>query len=133
MTVDGVDPTVQALRTVLARASRRAQVVASNLANVDTPGYRALDVVFPETSSGELRLDLERSSPIHLNPPLDEPVHGKLIEAPASRIRKDGNSVDVDREMTRLALSSGRYRTAVEMLRKRFALLVYTATDGRPR
>ena len=41
--------------------------------------------------------------------------------------------MDVDREMTNLAMSSGRYRTAVEMLRKRFALLVYAAGDGGSR
>jgi flagellar basal-body rod protein FlgB len=133
MKLDGIDPTVQALRTVLGRASRRAQVVASNLANVDTPGYRALDVFFPDAMPGSSGLELERADPRHLAPAEDLSVRGKLIEAPVTRTRNDGNTVDVDREMTRLAMSSGRYRSAAEMLRKRFALLVYAAADGRPR
>jgi flagellar basal-body rod protein FlgB len=133
MRSDGIDPTTEALRAVLGRESRRAQVVASNLANVDTPGFRALELHFPEPAPGGFRLELERADPGHLAPATDVSVRGRLVEAPATRVRGDGNTVDVDREMTRLAMASGRYRSAVEMLRKRFALLIYTAADGSPR
>lgn len=133
MKLDAADATVQALRGVLGRSSRRAQVVASNLANVDTPGYRALEVYFPDPVPRSFDIELQGSSPGHLSPVADESVRGRLTEAPVTRTRMDGNTVDVDREMTHLAMSSGRYRSAVEMLRKRFALLVYAASDGGAR
>ena len=45
--------------------------------------------------------------------------------------RNDLNNVSVDREMLALAQSAGRYSTAIELLRRRFALLRYAIMDGR--
>jgi len=126
-----LDSTVDALRTALGQASRRADVVASNLANVDTPGYRALDVQFDEVFQAATGFEPLRTDPGHLSGPAGSPDRGTLLEAPVTRMRHDGNTVDVDMEMTKLAMVHGKYRTSAEMLRKRFALLVYTATDGR--
>jgi flagellar basal-body rod protein FlgB len=126
-----VDPTVTALRIALGQASRRADVVASNIANVDTPEYRALRVQFDEILASQGDFEARRTDPGHLRGSASDAVKGRLVEAPAMRMRQDGNTVDIDIEMTLLAKTQGRYRTAAEMLRKRFALLVYTATDGR--
>jgi flagellar basal-body rod protein FlgB len=88
-------------------------------------------VQFEETLKIAGSLDVERTDPRHLPeaPDLEDP--GTLREVPASRVRNDGNTVDVDREMTMLAALQGRYQSAAEMVRKRFALLIYSATDGR--
>jgi len=98
---------------------------------VDTPGYRALTVAFDELLSPRGGLEPRRTRALHLAPAGDGRVQGTLLDAPITRMRNDGNTVDVDLEMTRLGMTQGRYRTAAELLRKRFALLVYTATDGR--
>lgn len=126
------DPTVAALHTTLTRASRRAALVASNLANVDTPGYQALELQFQETLGAVGNVgDIETTRPGHMGSiaPSDDP--GTVVTQPATRVRNDGNTVDVDREMTVLAQMQGRYSAAAEMVRKRFALLLYSATDGR--
>jgi len=131
MNSNPVDATVEALRVTLGRASRRAEVAASNLANVDTPGYRSLAVEFDDLLSPRAELEPRLTHPFHRSRSADRRVRGTLLEAPVTRMRNDGNSVDLDREMTTLGMTQGRYRTAAELLRKRFALLVYTATDGR--
>lgn len=124
------DATVLALQTTLGRASRRAAQVASNLANLDTPGYRARDVVFEEPLGRPTFAEVRRTDPGHLAGAPAGP-RARVIEAPVTRIRNDANTVDVDREMTRLAALQGRYTAAADMVRRRLALLAYTATDGR--
>jgi flagellar basal-body rod protein FlgB len=125
------DATVSALRSVLDRAAKRSAIAASNLANIDTPGYRSLDVRFQEAVEMAGSLDVERTDPRHLPSTGVSEDPGTVLEVPANRIRNDGNTVDVDREMTLLASLQGRYQGAAEMVRKRFALLIYAATDGR--
>jgi len=126
------DPTVAALRTTLSRASRRAALVASNIANVDTPGYQALELQFQDAlGSVGTAGDVERTDPGHMGTQTSPDDPGTVVTQPATRVRNDGNTVDVDREMTVLAAMQGRYSAAAEMVRKRFALLLYSATDGR--
>ncbi len=132
MKTNGVplDGTVATLREALTRASRRAAAAAANLANVDTPGYRAVEVVFDDALARAGGVRLERTERNHL-PSLAAPEEGVVREAPALRVRADGNSVDVDVEMNRLARTQGRFQAAAEMVRKRLALLAYAASDGR--
>ena len=52
-------------------------------------------------------------------------------EAPVTRLRPDGNTVDIDREMTQLSALGGRFAATAQMLRKHLALLRYAATDGK--
>jgi flagellar basal-body rod protein FlgB len=125
-----LDRTVGLLHAALERASRRVSAVASNLANVDTPGYRAVDVRFEELLEGAVGIEPRRTHPMHLGGAAEAPA-GTVVERTSSRMRNDGNTVDVDLEMTLLASLQGRYQTAAELVRKRFALLLYAATDGR--
>ena len=118
-----------ALRQTMTRTSRRLEAVASNLANIDTPGYRAVEVRFPDLQA---KPDLlRRTDGRHL--PVADPakLRGTPVEAAVTRMREDGNTVDVDREMAALNALQGRYRASAEMIRKRFALWRYAVTDGR--
>ena len=121
------DSMVSVLQSVLDRSSVRAAMVASNLANVDTPGYRAMDVTFDEVA-GPLRVAPSRTDPSHLGA---EPTGGggEVVEPEVTRIRPDGNTVDVDRQMALLGRMQGRYAAATEMVKKRFALMIYAATS----
>ncbi len=128
----GFDDTVTQLRRVLDRVSRRTNVTAANLANVDTPGYKALEVRFGDAlkaSVGGSGLEMRRTDPRHMTGAGSEPLQGKVVEAATGRIRNDGNTVDIDQEMTTLAKLQGRYSAAAKMLSKRFALLQYAVTS----
>jgi flagellar basal-body rod protein FlgB len=125
------DATVDVLRTALGRASRRSALIASNLANIDTPGYRAVDIAFSDALARASAVTLERSSANHAAAPPDAGDAGVVFEADSDRIRNDGNNVDVDQQMTLLASLQGRYQSAAELVRKRFGLIVYAVTDGR--
>jgi flagellar basal-body rod protein FlgB len=126
------DLTIDLLQGALGRTSTRSSVTSANLANVDTPGYRAVKVEFEETLGGvQQELELSATHPDHVNPQASGGPPAILSDAPADRMRVDGNTVDIDREMTELARLQGRYATAAQLVRKRFALIRLALTDGR--
>ena len=100
--------------------SYRHTLIASNMANVDTPGYRTRDLNF--------RAELERAAGGELQTagftPLARPVQG-LIE------RADGNNVSLEREGLLLAQTQLRYRAGVELLRAQFRRLSTAINEGK--
>ena len=101
----------------------RNQLIASNMANIDTPGYRTLDINFTQ----ELERTQEGPSYGNLNyasfTPLVKQVRG-LMERP------DGNNVSLDRESLLLADVQLRYNTAVQLLRAEFHRLSSAIHEG---
>jgi flagellar basal-body rod protein FlgB len=90
---------------------RRHEVLAANLANVETPGYRAHDVDFEQALEGAFTKQ---------NPDAFAP---RVVDRPSGVGRADGNTVDIDMEMARLADNRGRFTTYAEILARRFATL----------
>lgn len=129
---DGVnDGLIRDLKRTLDRASFGATTVAANLANVDTPGYRAKRAEFTDSLTRAVS-GLEQTDPRHMNGAgVIRSSTTRLVDAPYDRMRMDGNTVDLDRELTTMSMVKGRFTAAAQMVRKRFALLRYAMTDGR--
>ena len=116
------DSTVDQIVRGLAFANQRHAVLAKNLANVVTPGYRAEDVVFEA----------------QLQDALGGGGSGASGTAPTTRTvpagdgpaRADGNDVDVDRQMARLAQNTLFHSALVQVLIGRFATMKQ-AISGR--
>ncbi len=112
-------PTLQRLEHYLDLVAFREELISSNLANVDTPGYRTQDVNFAtEMRRAEVRLDDAQVSP-HVTR-----VKG-LIERP------DGNNVSLDRESLALARVQLQYRAGVELLRNEIRTLQSAINEGK--
>ncbi len=111
------NPMVGALSRYLDLAAFRAGVVAGNMANVDTPGYRTRDVDFAR----ELHRALDGDS---MTKPEAREISG-LIERP------DGNNVSVDRESLLLAQTQLQFHTGVELLRSEFRRLSTAINEGK--
>jgi flagellar basal-body rod protein FlgB len=94
-----IDPIFQSDNYLLARklldgAVLRQEAIASNIANVETPGYRRLDVAADFAS--QLRAKLE-SGTLAQN---KDSLTPSLIEDPHARtLRPDGNTVEIEREL----------------------------------
>jgi flagellar basal-body rod protein FlgB len=84
----------------------QAKVTASNVANIDTPGYRTRGFDF-ESEMGKAIAGIEngRNSPVYLHE-----IDG-LVGRP------DGNNVSMDRESLHLAEAQLKFRTGVALLR----------------
>jgi flagellar basal-body rod protein FlgB len=119
------------------RAQRHAMIV-SNLANADTPGYKAFDLMVEESmrqqSGAESHLGMERTNPGHLpSAQIDEPtVSPKIVRLPEQdNLRGDGNTVDMDREMASLSSNQLLYRATAQIVAKDFQLLRTVITGGK--
>lgn len=128
-----LDDTVEAMGSFLGRLSRRQQVIASNLANIDTPGYRAKDVSFHATME-ELLADrpaLRVTRPEHV--PGDTVGFGEpvVFEVQGLTSRPDRNNVDLDREMLKLGETSFSYAAIVQLLRAKLRIVASSIHEGR--
>jgi flagellar basal-body rod protein FlgB len=137
MTSTPIDPTAVLVRALDALALRQ-QVTASNIANADTPGFQASQVRFESILQRALsmrpgELSLMRTDPRHLLPGGLDPaqVEPHLVELSSTRMRNDGNNVDIDYEMGLLAETTLRYSAVSEALARRLAIQRLIASDGR--
>lgn len=105
------DVTMSTLHTMLRGLSARQQAIADNVANVETPGYRAKVVDF-ETS---LREALSGGT----NPGTVDPVMRKSTAAPLP----NGNNVQIDQEMVAMTETNLRYELAIQAMNSKFAVL----------
>ncbi|MCW2926391.1 MAG: flagellar basal-body rod protein FlgB [Thermoleophilia bacterium] len=119
------DVTFQSLDLALGAAGKRQEVLANNLANVNTPGYKRLDVEF----DGALKKAVEAARSGDKSQ-IDE-LQPSVTTDDAVSVRADGNSVDVDQEMAFLAENNIRYNALVQITQKRLDTLKYVISDGR--
>ncbi len=114
----GVHPEALALR------ARRAEVIAGNLANADTPGYLARDLPFEEMLAGEVGpgLSIARSNAHHLTPASGDRELGLRFRTP-TQPAVDGNTVDSDQEIARFAENSVAFEASFSFLSARFRTL----------
>ncbi len=122
----------QALRLhsqALELRSRRTEVMAANLANADTPGYKARDLDFAQAMSSALGTapPLKATHAAHLQARGDNP--GELLYRTSAQMSLDGNSVDVEREKAQFADNALRYQASLHFLGKRVQGLL-TAIKG---
>jgi flagellar basal-body rod protein FlgB len=119
-----------ALGRQMTRAVQRQAVAAGNLANLDTPGYRARDVQFGDELDRQLGAGLRATDPRHLGSS-SGPDRGVASEAPGLQARRDGNNVQLDRELLSLGRASGEFNRAQTVLAAKFRLVRYAINEGR--
>jgi flagellar basal-body rod protein FlgB len=111
------DITDNAIMTALGRqmtkAVARETVAASNLANIDTPGYRARETTFDD----ELDTVLGQTATVR-----------EVADLPS---RRDGNNVQLDRELLTLSRASADFSAAQTALAAKFRLVRYAINEGR--
>ena len=123
------DPTMRGLAETLTLTQRRHEVLASNLANVETPGFRARDLDFG--SALREAFAVRRQSELgELDTP-DEP-HVSVVEDRSAPARADGNTVDLDLQMAKLTANGTRYLALARLLGMRIGLM-RQAIDGGTR
>ncbi|MBI4477346.1 MAG: flagellar basal body rod protein FlgB [Acidobacteria bacterium] len=123
---------IEALRRQMAQAAARQLVAASNLANLNTPGYRARELEFSNVLDRELtgRLGLTTTTPNHLAGDEQAPGAPATTEA-ATPARRDGNTVQLDRELLTMTKAAGEFARAQTALAAKFRLVRYAINEGR--
>jgi flagellar basal-body rod protein FlgB len=119
-----------ALRQQMTLAAARQAVAASNLANVNTPGYRAREADFSATLDTKIGSDtLRLTDARHL--PSVEPAGPATKESEGLAARLDGNNVQIDRELLAMTQASGEFARAQTALAAKFRLVRYAINESR--
>lgn len=127
---------IQAMDRSMSMASKRMSLIASNIANIDTPGYRTQDFSFQEALKAEYaRMEgqpttMARTHAAHF----DIQVSGSQPEArdlpkPSSE-RNDRNDVNLDRETMALARTQGAYQLSSAFAQTELRKLISAIREG---
>jgi flagellar basal-body rod protein FlgB len=123
---------IAALGRQMNRAVARESVASGNLANADTPGYRTREVTFADTLDGELGdTPMVRTAANHLGTSGAPAADGTVRESTGLAMRRDGNNVQLDRELVNLTLASSDFSAAQTALAAKFRLVRYAINEGR--
>jgi flagellar basal-body rod protein FlgB len=129
--------TISVLQKSLNVRSAQHQVLSSNVANADTPNYKAFEVAVDEElrklETGKPRIQLARTQSNHLPVGRAEAdrVTLKNSPAPALSLRADGNTVDLDRSMGELAENTIKYKTSAQLIATKLRGLKNAIIGGR--
>jgi flagellar basal-body rod protein FlgB len=113
-------------------AVARQAAAAGNLANLDTPGYRTKDAVsFDDVLGQELGAAgaLTTTAASHL-PGLEGPA-AATGDAPGLPMRRDGNNVQLDRELLQMSHAATDFTAAQTAMAAKFRLVRYAIQEGR--
>ena len=109
-----LDPVAHSLERYMDVLSARQRLVASNIANADTPGFKTQDLDFQT----EFRSQLQGGSP-------------HAVEVAGLQVRNDGNNVNLDREARLLAENALRFNLASNLIRSQIRAVRSAIHEGR--
>jgi flagellar basal-body rod protein FlgB len=128
------DPTIRALNQNMNLRLQQQNVISGNIANADTPGYKAKTMSFEEAMRNALDLEdnikLEASAPEHFGSKGPENVEGDVYDDPNGVESLDGNTVNRADEMAKMKENQILYNASIESMRKKLGMLEYGITEG---
>lgn len=99
--------------------NQRQKVISENVANADTPGYMAKDMMsFDKVLAAQPNVapqGMLRTDPRHMDAPANSTATVGMVDAPDSETRLDGNSVVLEEQMMKMAEARSDYDTAVTL------------------
>lgn len=124
--------TISALEQGLNYSATKGQVISQNIANVDTPNYKAKGVSFKEVLEGVKVNTIEayKTDVKHVDFKKSNAQSG-VFDYSNFRYRHDGNGVDMDKEQTDLATNQIYYNALVDRLNGKFSTLQNVIKGGR--
>ncbi|MCG3115847.1 MAG: flagellar basal body rod protein FlgB [Candidatus Manganitrophus sp.] len=126
--------TIGLLGQALDLRSERHRVITANIANQDTPGYKAMEVNFKEalgSASGSLPLSLDRTDAAHLSSGGSVSASSHAAVSPGASQRLDGNTVNGEQEMAKLAENTLFYTATTQILNGKFRGIRNAIREGR--
>ena len=131
------DRTIGLLQKALDLRMQNQQAIAANIANVDTPGYRAVHLEFEDGLKRALANVDAGVSPVQGSGPLPggggdfDQVEARVVRVADQSGIGDRNGVSLDEEMIALADNQILYEAATQMISKKIGLLRYVIQEGK--
>jgi flagellar basal-body rod protein FlgB len=123
---------VEHLRAGMDYHLARHNLLTANLAHVDTPGFRPMDLKRTGAFEGAMQTALAATEPGHIaQPHASSGEAWRVIEGTSQATGVDGNGVNVDREAVKIATNQIRYDTLASLVQNELSGLAWAANDGR--
>lgn len=130
--MDVNDKTLQALAAGLKFREMRQEIISSNVANAETPGYRAKRLDFEKALAraldvdGQMAMNIEDEKHFNVGSGGFNNLQPETYEDPNGIVSEDGNTVDREKEMAMMAQNKIMYDTLVQLMNKKLGLMKYT-------
>lgn len=108
----------------------RHAVLAANLANVDTPGYKPHDLKRVDRFEDALGVAMRATDARHMGV-TDAELSTRVFEDTSAPVDADGNAVSLDREAVKITANNVRYETISSLVASELGMLSYAAADAR--
>lgn len=129
--------TVSILEKALDLRSKKHNVIASNIANMDTPDYKAFDLIIEKelqkVTEKKNSISLNKTNQAHIQSPKSKAdgVRVQIDDTQGLSLRGDGNTVDIDKQMANMAENSLMYEAAAKLIHKKFQGLKSAIQGGK--
>jgi flagellar basal-body rod protein FlgB len=122
--------TYNILKKGLDAASERSTVIADNIANINTKGYKRKYVTFEETLKNSSN-DLEMKTTDDKHMKINGDAGDIQVKQDSSNLKEDGNNVDIDNEMVNLAANNLMYNAMISQINSRISMTKEVINGGK--
>lgn len=125
------DGTFRTIEKSLDFATAKNRTITSNIANVDTPHYKAKDVIFKDVLSDAMARPIQAKRTHEKHLPFSNERHTfRTIHRRDTVYHHNGNNVDIDKEMADLAKNQIYYQSLIDRLNGKFRSLQTVIRGG---
>ena len=116
------DSIIELIDAGIKAESLRQKAIANNVANLETPGYRRIDVKFEEV----LAKSLDSSGKVDLSE-----IEPEVYQPKKTPLKANGNDVNLESEVGEMIKNSLRHKTFIRLLSKRYKQMEMAINVGR--
>tara|TARA_B100001971_G_C18268012_1_gene596298 strand:+ start:58504 stop:58911 length:408 start_codon:yes stop_codon:yes gene_type:complete len=131
------DKTLKALAAAVKFREMRQEIISSNVANAETPGYKAKRLDFESALARALDVDGNMAMKVEDGKHFDvgsggfDNLQPEVYEDPNGIVSEDGNTVDREAEMVRMAENKVMYDALIQLMNKKVGLMKYTIASEK--
>ena len=131
------DKTLKALTTALGFREMRQELISSNVANANTPGFKAKKMDFEEALARALDVDGQMQMGVtdgrHHNVGNGgfNNLEPEIYDDPNGVVSENGNTVDVEAEMAKMAENKLMYDALVQLINKKMGIMKYAINSEK--
>lgn len=135
--MDVSDKTLKALTTALNFREMRQELISTNVANANTPGFKAKKLDFEEALAraldvdGHMQMNVTDGQHHNVGNGGFNNLEPEVYDNPNGVVSEDGNTVDVEAEMATMAENKLMYDTLVQLINKKMGIMKYAINSER--
>ena len=135
--MDVNDKTLKALTTAMNFREMRQELISSNVANANTPGFKAKKMDFEEALAraldvdGQMQMNVANERHHNVGNGGFNNLEPEIYDDPNGVISENGNTVDVESEMAKMAENKLMYDTLVQLINKKMGIMKYAINSEK--